>query len=433
MKKTLLLVLTALLVIATLVSCGGKAETPDAQTGETTKKPVVKTEESTTETSANDSPYTNHVPTQLAKDLSEYDFVHTFKAPEGNPRDIVYDYMLKMAKIEWVAGKTWTTTWKEKGDFTVNLTYEEGKTYYGVPYARTNGPLCEFEQFVPENKVFVPNSEYYEEIVGNHCSSSMVMAYQQIIDLTYSGALKPLVSRTGLIMFPEGLEIPPARTDAGNPDNPDNWISETMFAHNGKEAVYEGYAKLDKGDILYKNIDGSGHTRMVHKVEIFKSATGKLMPNRSFVYCLEQTNAWWDSKKDTTWWIDKKYSFDKLFDEFFMPVTFCIFHEENPVITDAHVTMTGKNTPDSIQKSLKGTIESNYPLTYAYITIRDTNGQIVSQSLRYILNKQHKLNLRNLHGELNLNSLPAGKYTYNLRAGIARGGVDVETFEFTIG
>jgi hypothetical protein len=297
--------------------------------------------------------------------------------------------MLKMAQVEWVAGKTWNTHWKEQGDFTVNLTYEEGKTYYGVPYSQANGTLDEFLQFLPENKVFTPNSEYYEELIGNHCSSSMVMAYQQILDFTYSGSLAPRTARHGILMFPAGLEIPPARSE-----NPDDWISETMFAHNGKERLYEGYAALDKGDILYKSVDGSGHTRMVHKVEIFKSATGKVMPNRSFVYCLEQTNAWWDSKKDTTWWIDKKYSFDKLFDEFFMPVTFCIFHEENPVITDAHVTMTGKNTPDSIQKSLKGTIESNYPLTYAYITIKDTNGQIVSQSLRYILNKQHKLNLQ---------------------------------------
>ena len=170
---------------------------------------------------------------------------------------------------------------------------------------------------------------------------------------------------------------------------------------------------------------------MVSKVEIFKSPTGKLMPNRSYVYCLEQTNAWFDGNKNSTWWIDKKYSFSTLWDTFFMPTTLCIYHEENPVITDAHLTMTGKNTPDSIVKALKGTVESNYPMTYARITITDKDGKIVSESLKYNLTKEYKINLRSMHSDLNLSELPAGTYTYKLRAGIARGGVDIETFEFT--
>ena len=428
MKKLVVLILCLLLTTAMFVSCGGN-DTP-----EETKAPLanaVQTEEDTEETTSDKSDiYTNYVPTKLPKDPSEYDFSHTFKAPEGNPRDIVYDYMYKMATVEWVATKTWNTHWKVQGDFGVDLTYEQGKTYYGLPYSNTMAPLDEFNLYLVDG-TFTPNSEYFEELVGNHCSSSMVMAFQQVIDLTYSGALKPLVSRTGLLMFPEGLEIPPARD---NSTNPDNWISETMFAHNGQDAVFEGYATLDKGDILYKNIDGSGHTRLVSKVEIFKSPTGKLMPNRSYVYCLEQTNAWFDKNtKNTTWWIDKKYSFDTLWDTFFMPVTLCIYHEENPVIDDAYIVMEGKNSADTITKTLKGTVESNFPLSYVRLTIKDSTGKIVSEKLHYALPKSYKVNLRNFHYDLGLDKLPAGTYTYTLRAGIARGGVDIETFNFTIG
>lgn len=424
MKKTLLLVLSVLLVLTALVSCGGEKEPVET---DPPKKDPIKTE-APEEESTTENPYTNHTPTELSKPLEEYDFVHTFKAPEGNPRDIVYNYMLAMAKIEWVATESWVTTWKEQGDFGVNLSYDAGKTYYGVPYARTNGTLDEFEQFVIDG-TFKPNSPWYEEIVGNHCSSSMVMAFQQVIDLTYSGSLKPTVSRTGLIQFPDGVEIPPPR--ANNPNNPDNWLSETVFAHNGQEAMFNGFAQLDKGDILYKNIDGSGHTRMVHKVETFKSPTGKLMPNRSYVYCLEQTNAWYDSNKNSTWWIDKKYSFSTLWDTQFMPTTLCIYHEENPVITDAHLTMTGKNTPENIMKTLKGTLESNYPMTYARVTITDKDGKIVAESMKYNLTKEYKINLRSMHSALNLDELPAGTYTFKLRGGIARGGVDIESFQFT--
>ncbi|MBR5314581.1 MAG: hypothetical protein IKU45_04100 [Clostridia bacterium] len=430
MKKTLSLSLALLLLLSLFVSCGQKADEPQetTKTNTTINTEPPQKETTTKNESTTKDIYTNHTPTELSKPLEEYDFVHTFKAPEGNPRDIVYNYMYAMSQIEWVATESWVTTWKEQGDFGVNLSYDAGKTYYGVPYSRTNGTLDEFEQYVI-NGTFKPNSPYYEEIVGNHCSSSMVMAFQQVVDLTYTGSLKPTVSRTGLIQFPDGIEIPPAR--ANNPSNPDNWISETVFAHNGQEAIYNGYAQLDKGDILYKNIDGSGHSRMVSKVEIFKSPTGKLMPNRSYVYCIEQTNAWYDGNKNSTWWIDKKYSFSTLWDTFFMPTTLCIYHEETPVITDAYITMTGKNTPESIEKSLKGTLESNYPMTYARITITDKNGNIVAESLKYNLTKEYKINLRSMHNNLKMSELPAGTYTYKLRAGIARGGVDIETFEFT--
>jgi hypothetical protein len=114
-----------------------------------------------------------------------------------------------------------------------------------------------------------------------------------------------------------------------------------------------------------------------------------------------------------------------------MPTTLCIYHEENPVITDAHLTMTGKNTPENIMKTLKGTLESNYPMTYARVTITDKDGKIVAESMKYNLTKEYKINLRSMHSALNLDELPAGTYTFNLRGGIARGGVDIETFQFT--
>lgn len=424
MKKSLVLVISAILLITTLVSCGGT----DAP--EETKKPLgssIKTQAPKTEEHDTKAPEaTNYVATELAKKPEEYTYNFKFEAPTGNPRDIVYDYMYKMATVEWTASKTWTTRWKEgeEGDYGVNLTYTKGNKYHGVTYTETSGALDLFEQYV-DNGVFTPNSEYHTELVGNHCSASMVLAYQQILDFSLNGSLKPTRARTGLLKFPDGLEVPPSRSN-----NPDDWISATMFEHNGQQAIYDGYAQLDKGDILYKNIDGSGHTRMVHKVEIQKTAAGKIVPSRSYVYCLEQTNAW-DADKDSTWWIDSKYSFSQLYDTFFMPVTFEIFHEENPTYTDAYIVMDGQNTPDTIQKALQGTVESNYPLNYVRITIKDANGNIVGDVLVNNLARNYKVNLRNYHYQLGIDKLASGTYTYTLRAGIARGGVDVESFQFT--
>ena len=422
MKKTLLLVLCFALFAMALISCGSNTDKPAGENKEDQTNTGTPADTGNGETTQTTTPTKTPPPNP-----DDYDFIQVFEAPEGDPRDIVYDYMLKMAKTEWVAAEDWTTTWKGNADFGVNLVYTRGKKYYGVPYSRANGTLDEFQQFL-NGKNFSPYpSPYYEEIVGNHCSSSMVMAYQQILNFTYSGGLKPIRVRTPFLRFPDGIEIPPSRSS-----NPDDWISETVFKHNGQEAIYNGYAQLGKGDILYKNIDGSGHTRMVHKTEPFYSAAGKLMAARSFVYCLEQTNAWWDSNKNTTWWIDKKYTYSTLYDTFFMPVTLNIYHEENPVIDDAYIMMKGKNTPESILKSLTGTVESTFPLTYVRVTIEDKDGKIVGEAFEYAFTKEYTVHLRNIYYKLGIDKLEAGTYTYKLRAGIARGGCDIESFDFTI-
>ena len=94
--------------------------------------------------------------------------------------------------------------------------------------------------------------------------------------------------------------------------------------------------------------------------------------------------------------------------------------------------MDGMNSSETIKDRLNGTIESNFPLSYVRITIKDKNGNIAAEKLHYALPKSYKANLRNMHYELELDKLPQGTYTYTLRAGIARGGVDIENFEFTI-
>ncbi len=420
MKKTLFLLLCLFLVVI-LFSCGKKN---NEKTPETTITPIgdsVRTEAPKTEA-------TTDAPSKYEPDLSMYDSYKKFEAPKGNPRDIVYDYMYAMSQVKWVASKSWTSRWKKEGDYEVNLSYTQGKTYYGIPYTNTKCGLSVFENYVIDGKLY-PNSEFHEELVGNHCSSSMGLAYQQILDFPYSGGLRENEARKGIIKLAAPLETPPGRT----PNNPWDFISKNITAHNGAEKLYAAYASLDKGDILFKMIDGSGHTRMVSKVEVKKTAIGKIIPSRSYIYCLEQTNAWADSKKNSTWFIDRKYSFEELNRTNFTPYTLCIYHEENPKIFDAYIMMTGKNTEKTIKKMLTGTINSTFPLNAVRATITDANGNVVREAMKYNLSNNYKINVRDMTPTLGANKLPAGSYTFKLQAAIARGSWEVETIPFTIG
>ena len=140
--------------------------------------------------------------------FSENCKVAKFKAPEGdNYRKIVKDYMMKMADIEWTPKETFSIKWKGEPRFKIDLTYEKGVTYHGMTYTDTKGTLDMFEQLL-ENGEITPNSEYYEECFGNHCSASMDMAYQQILDFPYIGTVKPIPREVRCSSSAETLSFP---------------------------------------------------------------------------------------------------------------------------------------------------------------------------------------------------------------------------------
>ena len=430
--KRILLVSLAVFLLAALAACGNpgandptnKDPETNAETTTNTSADIIRTEappETTTPPSSNLKD-----PSFYSPDLSKYADYKLFKAPEGNPRDIVYDHMYYMSQIEWVASKSWTTHFDGKPNGGLQLKYEEGKTYYGIPYAETACSAPVFLDYVIDGK-FYPNTDVYETLVGNHCSASMGHAFQQIIDLQYEGGLLFTEKRKGYIKTANGLKVP--YNDDGTIASYD---SQAIFDLNGIQAIYDAYATLEKGDILYKMVAPSGHTRMVSKVEVARNTAGKLLPSRSYVYCIEQTSAWADTKFNSTWFIDRKYAFETLVSTLFTPFTLEIYHTENPVIHDAYIMVTHKNDAESLKKMLKGSIESTFPLNYVRATIEDENGNIVSEVLKYKLIKHYKITLRDMTFSLGADKLPAGTYTFKLKAAIARGSWEIENFQFTV-
>ena len=99
---------------------------------------------------------------------------------------------------------------------------------------------------------------------------------------------------------------------------------------------------------------------------------------------------------------------------------------------DAYIILEDKNTPDTIKNGLNGKITSTFPLNYAYATIKDADGKLVRSSLKNNFTNIYELDLCDMNNDLDLASLGKGTYTYNYRIAIARGGVDLEHFEFTV-
>ncbi|MBQ6701674.1 MAG: hypothetical protein IJN17_01810 [Clostridia bacterium] len=428
----LFIILTAILVLLTCLSaCGSDNDTENAQTsapetqdetvnGEATED-ATETQEETQEETQADPIYTKRPDWP---DESKYSFFKVFEAPDVAPRDAVLNYMREMATVEWTPTVQWTTLHKDPAEnsrLNVNHTYEVGKKYYGIPYANTGSSLDGFLSVLEDGK-FTPNSPYYTELIGNHCSSSMDRAFEQIVDINGYGGILPEWNSEQL-MYPVGSGI----------EAPEGWTHDTRLIaeHSGKDKMFAGYAALDKGDILYYTAPSGGHTRMVSGVNIVKNVTGLVNYDKSTVSVIEQTNAWYTEEKNTTWFVDKKYTFRTLYEKAFIPVTLKVYHDEDFVIPDAYIALEGEITPEMIKKNyIPGTISSNFTFSHIRATVRDQSGNIVLQDAVYQNFNKKSYVLRQLY--LDVKSLPAGNYTFTLHAGIARGGCDVCSFEFTV-
>lgn len=420
MKKTtkLFIALSLVFVLAfTLIACNSDTtDTPDVPE-QTEAKETEAPKETTAETATDAAPSS---PFQNKEKPADATFEQVFKAPEDK-RQAAYDYMMQMASIEWTPKEDFVTTHRPdvERDYTVNLEYKAGKKYYGICYGETKANLFEFTQYVNDG-VFACDSYYYQDIVGNHCSSCMFLAYQQLIPVGY-GTLRPSTARKGIFKLAGDLENPGDGT----------WYSKDCFALNGQEKVYEAFTTLDKGDILFKCIPGSGHTRFVTKVEVSKTQIGKINPSRSYVYCIENTNAWADNNKNSTWFVDRKYTFEKLWSTEFMPITLDTYFSDEK-LWDAYIWFTGNNNPEQITKKLSGTISSNFPINFMSVIIEDANGNVVKKHVKNNLSECFEIDLYRETFGLKLHELPAGNYKYTLQASIARGGVTIESFEFTV-
>lgn len=432
MKKTALLIALLLAFALVFASCSDNGDPEQTQDG------AKATEKVPDETSSGKSPISTSStdvvtePVMTMRPEHEIDindpkltFVKEFPAPEfktsDDLRQIVLDYMKKESEFEWTAAEDFTVTWKEKGDFGVNLDFKKGTKYTGIIYARTSGTYEQFEEYV-NNGVFKSDTYYYEEVPGNNCSTSMVAAFNQLIDFYGSGGFKPNPKRYGILDFPIELQVPET-----------SWYSADLHNLNGQDKIFEAYAALGPGDMLYKHIDGSGHTRMVDHVELSTNFSGEVNYARSQIVCIEQTNQF-DKERpgiNSTWYVGHKYGFSTLFQTGFMPVTLCIYHEENPVLKSAYITFNGNNTPESVLEALDGSVESNFVLNYVRLSLTDKSGNVVSFVQKNLLNQSYSYNIRKDHYPL-FNGVPAGTYTFTLRAGIGRGACDIQQFEVTI-
>ncbi len=367
------------------------------------------------------------------------EIISPFKTPDVSMRDWVENYMREMSKVVWTPSQDMDLT-KDYAGNTVGKTlyFKKGEIYHGLPYVNlsTDSDLEDFTsalQWDEENSVYVydcPSDRKGEEALGNDCSSAILHAWKRFDTDIYAydtGSCFPLDENTGI------HTIGNLKTDKSDK------TTDTIISKNGSEKIFIAYSKLQKGDMLIWRLKNgnstTGHTRMVVDVHVSKTLTGKINPAASYVTTIEQTNQFdpdaANDGKNTTWWVDHKYSFSMLLEKSFIPVTCRAFSEELPTPNITLKDVNTKKTIGYVNGNLYGSIKSNYPILSVTVNIKDINNNIIHS-------QKHKPKIGHIIEMVSLGifkidntTLTAGEYIYTIEVETVCGFGEVYNIEFS--
>ncbi len=367
-------------------------------------------------------------------------------------REIVLDYMQKQTSFYWRAGENFSYTVNHSGkDNLVNIV--EGQIYLGLPYTYAGGTRDAFLEYAsePDEKgVYtisglsgsaLDGGTAYSRI-GNDCSSAVYLAWSQVGNsvnpVKLSGAMKYFNKNNGFLPL-------------GDYEIADDYTGSTydVCNNNGKVVMYNSYAKLQKGDVLFRR-DTSGHSIMVKSVDIKYLDDGSVNPRESKVIYLEQTFG--NLKSDKSYFdetlgeyvniicgVDQKTTFLSLFDERYLPIT--CKELIDPAIPSAPEIIDSIKTP-SINNLFEGEIMSNWYMDSVYITISDSNGVDVQKcagriarfsQFTFKLSSFINDKLEGFFGNIDLDSLDSGNYSCKVDVKLTTGKTfTIRNFDFVV-
>lgn len=420
------LLLVSLLCALYLVSCGGKdanVETDSANDGATANE---LDNENTEETPVETTQTPENADGILTINPDDYYKCIVFDLPEGDFRDVAVDYMREQASVEWVCENGFSVVDKFE-NWSISLEYKKGVTYHGITYTNVKSSLDEFMLFYKDGKVSMESGDS-NSVVGNGCYSATQNATQQF---------DPDVAGTTNVLMPSYKEFE-AKT-VGDYKVPDG-VKKTsdIIAANSQDDIYDAYSQLKKGDLILQKDDtkGMSHVRMVvEDPVIVTNAAGKLNPSRSTVKTIEQTNAFDSTRTDgvnTTWYVDHAYSFSKLYETYYIPLTYESYSKERSEMEKPYLLLDTEITASVVaKKTFTSIVKSNFPIRFVKMDILDKDGNVVATKLKNNMPDSRMVSLRNSFSSI-FDGLGSGDYTLVLTAGISRGSGELARVDFTL-
>lgn len=361
--------------------------------------------------------------------------------------------MRQMGDLYWRATEDVKYRISDTGRF---VEFKAGRVYRGLPYAyaRTDeGSFLEFAGEPDEDGIYpisgltathMGGGSVYARI-GNDCSGSVNLAWSSVgADISGTQSSRYMIEANGYYKVGNYQYTPTEDGRIG--------ISKEITAANGKEVMFESYAKVQPGDALDTTTATGGHVIMVVNKHVVYNADGSIDGEKSYIHTLEQTpgpvsitvqqHSYNEQLGRIVYdiYIEKNLSFNQAYTSGYLPITAKVLNDPTPV-AEPNVVDSLSEDAYCYENLLKGELTCSRMISAVTITVSDENGQVFSYTgsgIRASIRKYYMQNFLTedpgvMRGTLELDKLVAGNdYHCTVVVRLASGdNITVRDFDFT--
>lgn len=374
MKKIIAMLLAAVTLLS-LLSCGTELENGETNigTGETaTGAPV--------NTTKKPSGAANITYPTVSDPLTQADIDAIPIAKQGMTEDqlrqICIDFMQLQLSFLWTPNQS--VDYESYADKPAQIKIRV--VYGGMPYVSyTTNALYHLMHYYDETTGIMDIAAMGKnapEIMGNQCSGNSFWGWARVCNTMDWGGTHFITPAHGAVL------VGPYRYDTSRINNfhASATFTADVCKDNGEQIMFQSYAATKKADGLVRyDPNVGGHVMMVTEVHVEKK--GDLIDGANSYLNIQDQAPSRTTVKVNNQSVQmqighaRKFSFDQLFSEGYLPFTLKELIGQDPV-EDATATYSHKETSITFDQLNNSTITANYAIAHINMTIRDKDGNV---------------------------------------------------------
>ncbi len=254
-----------------------------------------------------------------------------------------------------------------------------GEIYGGLPYiGMGTGNIYRLMDYMDEERGVVDMSQAsrHPTLFGNQCSVGAYWGWARVInsadyDWTYN-----MVASRGFI--PVGPYTYNTAISSLKEES-----SAQICEKNGEQIMYQSYAAMLPADGLIAYHPAGGHVIMCSVApHVVYNKDGSINGEESYLYITDQHQRWVEAESAAGMsylhknYINRKFTFQKLFTAFYIPFTFGEFLGTDPV-EETVCTFAHEGGEITVEQLKSTPVTANYGISDVYAYVKDAAGSVL--------------------------------------------------------
>lgn len=305
--------------------------------------------------------------------------------PKANPsmktdqlRQICIAFFKLQLSFPWIPSQPYAYRIKSKK---IDRKLPEDAVLGGLPYVSVgSGSLYRALEYYDEKTGVLDLSELGKDPVlfGNACSGSACMAWSRVVSSAKMSYTSIMTKKNGYLpigpyRYEDDLEL----FIKNAPNEEENRNPKQICKENGEQVMFESYAALLPADGLVNPT----HVRMnVFRPRVVRREDGSIDGEKSWTSYMDQhipfspKTQWDGSPIKVQGGVDVKITFQKLFEEGYLPFTFAEFLGTEKV-KEPTATIDVSTQKVNVKNLLGATLSANYNISDLYADLQNQSGQ----------------------------------------------------------